>query len=112
MENEWCPACGDVIDFCRGHGLVGDTRGYVTLRRHDMGNHRDCHPGGCEDSAEIQDHATHVSGELCGWEIPEGTCHRPRYHGAAHGDIDEAVYAREAKRLRDYDDGIIADDDH
>lgn len=44
-ESSWCPACGDVIDFCRGHGLMGDTQGYVTLRRHDMGNHRDCDPG-------------------------------------------------------------------
>ena len=31
---------------------------------------------------------------------------------AAYARETDAIYAREARRARDYDDGIIADDDH
>ena len=28
-----CPACGDWIDYCRGHGQIGDPEGYAILKR-------------------------------------------------------------------------------
>jgi hypothetical protein len=49
-----CPACGDVIDCCQGHGDIGDPYGAETLRLHDLGVHNVCHPDGCRDAAEWQ----------------------------------------------------------
>lgn len=40
---DYCPACGDVIDYCRGHGEIGDPAGAVILADHDEGNHEGCH---------------------------------------------------------------------
>lgn len=39
-----CPACGDRIDYCQGHGVIGDPRGRAILDRHDSGDHEHCHP--------------------------------------------------------------------
>lgn len=47
MEEEYvshCPVCGDVIDYCRGHGEIGDPAGFAIMQRHDADDHRDCHP--------------------------------------------------------------------
>ena len=45
-----CPACGDVIDYCQGHGDIGDPAGAAILAAHDDGDHRDCHEDGCDDA--------------------------------------------------------------
>lgn len=42
-----CPACGERIDHCLGHGMVGDPHAYLVLTQHDSGDHSDCHPLGC-----------------------------------------------------------------
>ena len=39
-----CPACGDHIDYCQGHGPMGDPQGYAVTRLHDDGVHSLCHP--------------------------------------------------------------------
>lgn len=39
-----CPACGDGIDFCQGHGQIGDPRGYEIRLSHERGEHDNCHP--------------------------------------------------------------------
>lgn len=44
-----CPACGDIIDSCQGHGEIGDPYGHETLRLHDRGIHNVCHPDGCDE---------------------------------------------------------------
>lgn len=44
-----CPVCGDVIDYCQGHGQIGDPGGAAVLRAHDRGCHVACHPAGCDD---------------------------------------------------------------
>lgn len=43
-----CPACGDAIDYCRGHGPLGDPAGAAILAAHDDDEHAGCHPAGCE----------------------------------------------------------------
>lgn len=43
-----CPACGDIIDYCQGHGQMGDPYGWRILEEHDAGNHERCHHDGCE----------------------------------------------------------------
>ncbi len=48
-----CPACGQPIDYCQGHGEIGDPDGALILSAHDDGNHAWCHPDGCEDAAPI-----------------------------------------------------------
>ena len=45
---ELCPACGDVIDSCQGHGEIGDPAGYEILQKHDAGDHSECAIVGCE----------------------------------------------------------------
>jgi hypothetical protein len=45
-----CPACGSPIDYCQGHGEIGDPAGRAILDRHDDGDHSLCHPAGCDDA--------------------------------------------------------------
>lgn len=44
IEASRCPACGDVIDYCSGHGSLGDPDGARVLALHDDGDHDECHP--------------------------------------------------------------------
>lgn len=39
-----CPACGNPLDYCLGHGVLGDPVGWARLNAHDKGLHGDCHP--------------------------------------------------------------------
>lgn len=43
-----CPACGSPMDYCQGHGPMGDPAGFDVLIAHDEGNHYGCHPDGCD----------------------------------------------------------------
>lgn len=45
-----CPACGSPIDYCQGHGEIGDPGGFAILQAHDSGDHSDCDPEGCDES--------------------------------------------------------------
>ena len=47
-----CSACGEPIDYCQGHGEIGDPDGWDILARHDAGNHTLCHPEGCEGAGK------------------------------------------------------------
>lgn len=44
-----CPACGEPIDYCQGHGEIGDPVGARILVQHDDGDHSDCDPEGCDE---------------------------------------------------------------
>jgi hypothetical protein len=46
-----CPACGEFIDYCQGHGEIGDPMGFAVLEAHDRGVHVECDPLGCEVAA-------------------------------------------------------------
>jgi hypothetical protein len=46
-----CPACGDPIDYCTGHGPIGDPVGADILARHDAGEHDACNVDGCDDAS-------------------------------------------------------------
>ena len=40
-----CPACGDHIEYCLGHGPIGDPVGNHILYCHDeLDQHHNCHP--------------------------------------------------------------------
>jgi hypothetical protein len=39
-----CPACGEVIDYCQGHGDLGDPTGHRILLAHTDDDHAQCHP--------------------------------------------------------------------
>lgn len=39
---ERCPACGEPIDYCQGHGQIGDPVGLAILVAHDDGDHERC----------------------------------------------------------------------
>lgn len=49
-----CPACGEFISYCQGHGEIGDPYGHQILEQHDEDNHSMCHPAGCDAAAENQ----------------------------------------------------------
>jgi hypothetical protein len=38
-----CPACGEFIDYCQGHGMVGDPVGLRILVAHNNDDHSLCH---------------------------------------------------------------------
>lgn len=45
-----CPVCGEHIDYCQGHGEMGDPIGYEKMAEHDLGNHDWCHSNAtCDD---------------------------------------------------------------
>lgn len=37
-----CPACGEDIQYCQGHGEIGDPEGAAILAMHDDGDHSRC----------------------------------------------------------------------
>ena len=45
-----CPYCTEPIDYCRGHGELGDPEGAAVLAEHDEGRHFGCDPRGCEEA--------------------------------------------------------------
>lgn len=47
-----CPACGDVIDYCQGHGEIGDSYMAEILRMHDNGLHTECLRSVCGVTAD------------------------------------------------------------
>lgn len=49
-----CPACGDPIDYCSGHGEIGDPAGFRILQLHDDDDHTECHPRGCEYAEDYE----------------------------------------------------------
>lgn len=53
MES-YCPACGDLIDACYGHGEIGDPMGAEILASHDREDHAECHPYGCESARVLE----------------------------------------------------------
>ncbi|WNM66122.1 hypothetical protein SEA_WHEEZY_82 [Gordonia phage Wheezy] len=48
--DERCVACGEPVDYCQGHGEIGDPVGRAILDAHDDGDHNNCHPLGCDDA--------------------------------------------------------------
>lgn len=49
-EYEVCPVCAERIDYCQGHGEIGDPVGFAILAKHDADDHSECHPSGCEEA--------------------------------------------------------------
>lgn len=41
-NGERCPACGEYIDYCQGHGPIGDPDGYAAIQAHERGDHSVC----------------------------------------------------------------------
>lgn len=41
-EEPRCPACGEPMSYCRGHGVLGDPRGWEVLNLHEGGDHTAC----------------------------------------------------------------------
>lgn len=50
-----CPVCADPIDYCQGHGVIGDPAGNTILENHDRGDHRGCNPDGCDEAGATAD---------------------------------------------------------
>jgi len=60
-----CPACGDYIEYCRGHGESGDPEGYNLLLRHDNEDHRYCNRAGCDIAGMDHCPCTDTGGTCC-----------------------------------------------
>jgi len=48
-----CPVCADPIDYCQGHGEIGDPDGFWILQEHDKGEHQYCDKQGCDDAGTV-----------------------------------------------------------
>lgn len=57
-----CPACGQFIDYCAGHGDMGDPYGASVLDDHDNGAHHGCHPAGCDVARNYADGVASLTG--------------------------------------------------
>lgn len=44
-EGETCPACGDFVEYCLGHGVIGDPDGAAIIMFHEDGRHMYCARG-------------------------------------------------------------------
>lgn len=55
MEEPLCPACGDWMSFCSGHGEIGDPVGYAILQEHNRGEHIRCFGWDMEKSKKYCD---------------------------------------------------------
>lgn len=42
-ESPRCPACAAAIDYCQGHGTLGDPVGAAILAAHGDDDHSTCH---------------------------------------------------------------------
>lgn len=49
-----CPVCGSPIDFCQGHGEVGDPNGFRILQKHDADDHSECDEDGCYHATKLR----------------------------------------------------------
>ena len=45
-----CPVCGEPIDYCQGHGEIGDPVGFLGATAHDFDDHRRCDPRACPNA--------------------------------------------------------------
>lgn len=56
LDIDYCPVCGEPVDYCQGHGEIGDDpEGFDIMTRHDSGDHSSCHPAGCDIAQNIED---------------------------------------------------------
>lgn len=62
--DERCPACGSPIDYCQGHGDIGDPFGAMILEAHDDGDHTQCHTDGCDVAADYAARVARLSGKF------------------------------------------------
>lgn len=42
-QGERCCVCGSEVDYCSGHGEIGDPVGFEVLLKHEDDDHEDCH---------------------------------------------------------------------
>ena len=60
-----CPACGAAIDYCTGHGDIGDPDGAAVITaHHEYGDHTRCHPAGCEVAADYLARRENLAGKF------------------------------------------------
>jgi hypothetical protein len=53
-----CCVCGDPMDYCQGHGQIGDPAGWAIENKHlEDDNHTDCHP-----NSDCRSHANRERG--------------------------------------------------
>lgn len=45
-----CVVCGDPMDYCQGHGEIGDPAGFAIQQAHDDGDHSRCVKEACDES--------------------------------------------------------------
>jgi len=79
-----CPACGEPIDYCTGHGVIGDPRGASILKAHDDGRHGRCDARACYDARPRYVGMVHMGASYSGpdpetgaytWNTLEGVRH-------------------------------------
>lgn len=67
---DYCPACGQPVDYCQGHGESGDPEGFEVIAKHDNGDHEGCHPDGCEVAKDAEEIRSWRLNDV--WTTPSG----------------------------------------
>lgn len=49
---EQCPVCAQPIDYCQGHGEIGDPAGFLGATAHDRDDHSRCDPRACPNTEQ------------------------------------------------------------
>lgn len=52
--DDYCPACGEPLERCRGHNRNADPFGWMALSQHASGDHHNCFAVGCPAAAQRQ----------------------------------------------------------
>lgn len=95
-----CPACANYIDYCQGHGVIGDPIGHSVLVAHDDGDHTNC-----IDAADdmLQLWSAELPAITCGMPgvggHPDEHCDRPSLHSGDNHTNEN--YENYLKGLRD-----------
>lgn len=103
-DTERCVVCGEFVDYCQGHGEIGDPHGYAIMVAHDNGDHSACDERGCDiaaqrESATASGHVDypHVPGYLYGCDACESgpcVCSEPCNEGQCITDESHAPGAK------------------
>lgn len=111
-----CVVCGDPIDYCQGHGPMGDPDGYEILEAHESGHHERCDATACDERQEwieaqadaderpFSDLSENEKQDRLDADEPASTSERPTVarlvSGVVYADTDTSTATREVHSFK------------
>jgi hypothetical protein len=73
--NTGCAACGQEVDYCQGHGPIGDPAGHAIIEQHENDDHSECREcADCQDSVVEGWAVATIPDELQAFNDPRVKC--------------------------------------